>query len=107
MEPLDILFAAVLFVLFIATVLDIITTNRIISKGGGEQNWLIASAMGAFGRFWFVPKIVGVFTGASCAIYIYWLGGKAQATFIVAAFCILLAVVVGSNISAIRKLEKP
>ena len=44
--------------LVVLQILDIVTTNCVISKGGFEANPLIALYMTNWGRFYWVPKIV-------------------------------------------------
>jgi len=75
MEMASIVITAVLLALQVA---DVLTTNRVLARGGREVNPLMALAMRRLGRLWWVPK-AGLVGGAVAAAWLWlpppWLVG--------------------------------
>jgi len=49
----------VLLIIFITlNILDILTTNKVLSQGGIELNKFMVLSMKYFGKYWWVPKMI-------------------------------------------------
>jgi len=61
--------AEALIAYLIANILDIVSTNLVLKRGGVELNPILRSAMDKFGKSWFIPKFA--LAGIALGIFLY------------------------------------
>jgi len=89
-----------LFAYVVANLADIISTNRVLDRGGVELNPVMRWAMKQFGRLWFIPKLALAGVAAAGCIYMGWV----WAVWVGAA---IYAIVAANNFRVAQKIHQP